>query len=78
MNHTVEPVVPCIKAACEGILQSIDAQIVCESHRHSLFSGRSTAAAGTVFKLYWNQDAVSHAHTLTGSDLCTTLRLALR
>jgi hypothetical protein len=58
-NHTVEPVAPSIKANGEETRQSINAQIVCESHRHSLFSRWSTAAAGTVCgRLPWSQDAV--------------------
>jgi hypothetical protein len=60
-----EPVAPSIKADGEETRQSINPQIVCESHRHSLFSGRSTAAAATVCRLPWSQDAVSQAHCLT-------------
>ncbi len=45
----------------EETSQSINPHIVCESHRHSLFSGRSTAAAETVCRLYWSRHAMSQA-----------------
>jgi hypothetical protein len=41
-ESALEPVTPSIKAGGEETRQTINRQIVCESHRHSLFSGRST------------------------------------
>ncbi len=64
-HHTVEPVAPSIKADGKETRQSINPQIVCESHRHSLLSGQSIAAAGTERRLPCSQDAVSQAHGLT-------------
>ncbi len=54
---------PSIKADGEETRQPINPQIVCESLRHSLFSRRSTAAAGAVCRLQWSQDAVSQAQS---------------
>ncbi len=57
---------PSIKADGEETRQSINPQILCESLRHSLVSRRSTAAAGTVCRIQWSQDAVFQAQDLTG------------